>query len=143
MDPVVEVDLRPLEKGIELIEMAHTSGLRLVPEGGETKLRKNPDASGYNEEQAKVIIGMLKQNKQVVLDITADPNRTRELLAQAQLRMIAAHEWLMTHIDLWDRLEQVYRAVSRDTECVMGADGCRKAAVVRCKACVEEIDNGI
>ena len=143
MDRMVEVDLRPLEKGIELIKMACTNGLRLVPEGGETKLRKNPDASGYNEEQAKVVVGMLKQNKQVVLDITADPNRTRELLAQAQLRMIAAHEWLMTHIDLWDRLDTAYRTVFGATECVMGAKGCRDLAIVRCKACVEEIDNGV
>jgi hypothetical protein len=143
MDRMVDVDLRPLAKGIELIEMAYTNGLRLVPEGGETKLRKNPDASGYNEEQAKVIIGMLKQNKQVVLDITADQEQAKKLLAQSQLRMIEANEWLLTHLDLWDRLEKAYRMVFKTTECVMGADGCRDLAVVRCKACVEEIDNGI
>ena len=129
------VDLTPLEKGIELIEMAHTNGIRLVLEGGETKLWKNPDAPGYNEEQAKSVVGMLKQNKQAVLDIAADPERTRELLAQSQLRMINAHEWLMTHLDLWDRLEKAYRALFETTECVMGADGCRDLAVVRCKAC--------
>ena len=129
------VDLTPLEKGIELIEMAHTNGIRLVLEGGETKLWTNPDASGYNEEQAKSVVGMLKQNKQAVLDIAADPERTRELLAQSQLRMINAHEWLMTHLDLWDRLEKAYRALFETTECVMGADGCRDLAVVRCKAC--------
>ena len=142
MDRMVEVDLRPLEKGIELIEIACTNGLRLVPEGGETKLRKNPDASGYNEEQAKVVVGMLKQNKQAVLDITADPNQTQKLLAQSQLRMIAAHEWLMTHLDLWDRLETAYRTVFETTECVMGADGCQETAVVRCKACERSGING-
>ena len=142
MDPVVEVDLRPLEKGIELVEMAYTNGLRLIPEGGETKLRKIPDASGYNEEQAKVVVGMLKQNKQAVLDITADPNQTQKLLAQSQLRMINAHEWLMTHLDLWDRLEKAYRALFETTECVMGADGCQEAAVVRCRACERGVPNG-
>ena len=142
MDPIVDVDLRPLEKGIELIEMAHTNGLRLVPEGGEMKLRKAADASGYNEEQAKVVVGILKQNKQDVLAITADPDKTRELLAQSQLRMITAHEWLMTHLDLWDRLEKAYRAVFRTTECVMGENRCHDYAVVRCKACERGVTNG-
>ena len=142
MDPIVDVDLRPLEKGLELVELAHANGLRLVPEGGEMKLRKAADASGYNEEQAKVVVGMLKQNKQAVLDITADPNQTQKLLAQSQLRMITAHEWLMTHLDLWDRLETAYRAVFETTECVMGADGCQEAAVVRCRACERGVPNG-
>jgi hypothetical protein len=135
MDNNVKTDLIALEKGIELIEMAHANGLRLVPNGGELKLRKDPDAVDYNKDQAEVAVGMLKQNKQDVLGITADPKQTQELLAQSQLRMIDAHEWLMTHLDLWDRLEKAYRAIFEDTQCIMGADGCREAAVVCCKAC--------
>ena len=143
MDRLVEVDLRPLEKGIELIEMAHTNGLRLVPEGGETKLRKNPDASGCNEEQAKVVVGMLKQNKQVVLDITADQDGTRELLAQSQRRMAEENERFLIDLDLWDRLEKAYRAVFGGTECVMGAEGCLEGAVVRCRACERGVKDGL
>ena len=135
MDNIVKTDLRALEKGLDLIEMAHTNGLRLVPNGGELKLKKDPNAVDYNKEQADVAAGILKQNKQDVLDITADRDRTQKLLAQSQLRMIEAHDWLMTHLDLWDRLEKVYRTLFGTTECIAGAKGCREDAVVCCKAC--------
>ena len=135
MDNIVKTDLRALEKGLDLIEMAHTNGLRLVPNGGELKLKKDPNAVDYNKEQADVAAGILKQNKQDVLDITADRDRTQKLLAQSQLRMIEAHAWLMTHLDLWDRLEKVYRTLFGTTECIAGAKGCREDAVVCCKAC--------
>ena len=135
MDNSIKADLKSLEKGIELIEMAHTNGLRLVLKDGETKLRKNADTSGCNEEQVKIVVGMLKHNKQAVLDIAADPERTRELLAQSQRRMIDAHEWLVTHLDLWDRLEKAYRALFETTECVVGPKGCLGGAAVRCRAC--------
>ena len=132
MDPI---DLRPLEKSLRLIEMAHTNGLRLVPDGDELKLRKDPNAVDYNKEQAAVAVGILKQNKQDVLAITADRDKTKELLAQSQLRMIDENEWFMTHLDLWDRLEKAYRILFGTTECIMGAEGCSETAVVRCKAC--------
>ena len=135
MDTVVKVDLRALEKGIQLIALAHTNGLQLVPEGGEMKLRKIAGAPGYNEEQVKVIIGMLKQNKPDVLGITADPAETRKLLAESQHRMVQANEWFLTHLDLWDRLEKVYRTVFGGTEWGRGAGGCLEGAVVRCRAC--------
>ena len=135
MDNIVKTDLRALEKGLDLIEMAHTNGLRLVPNGGELKLKKDPNAVDYNKEQADVAAGILKQNKQDVLDITADRDRTQKLLAQSQLRMIEAHDWLMTHLDLWGRLEKAYRALFGTTECIAGAKGCREDAVVCCKAC--------
>ena len=143
MDDSVKSDLSALEKGIELIEMAHTSGLLLIPNGGGLKLQQDLDAVNYDKHQATTTAALLKNNSTAILAITADPNQTRELLAQSQLRMIEANEWLLTHLDLWHRLEQVYRAVSGDTECVMGAEGCRDLAIVRCKICVEEIDNGV
>ena len=143
MDTVVKVDLRALEKGIQLIELAHTNGLQLVPEGGEMKLRKIADAPGYNEEQAKVVVGMLKQNKPDVLGITADPAETRKLLAESQHRMVQANEWFLTHLDLWDRLEKVYRTDFGGTECVMGAGGCLEGAVVRCRACEGVVKDGL
>jgi hypothetical protein len=141
MDDSVKSDLRTLEQGIELIEMAHTSGLRLVPNSGGLKLKQDPDAVNYDKHQATTTAALLKNNSPAILAITADPNRTRELLAQSQLRMIEANEWLLTQTDLWDRLDTAYRAVFGATECVMGADGCRDLAIVRCKACVKEIDN--
>jgi len=135
MDDRIRVDLRALEQGIELIEMAHTNGLQLVPNGSKLDLQKDPDAVAYDKHQAATAAAILKNNSEAILAITADPERTRELLAQSQRRMIDAHEWLMTHLDLWDRLEKAYRALFGGTECVMGAAGCQDLAVVRCKAC--------
>ena len=138
----VKADLESLEKGISLIEMAYTSGLQLLPDGEGLDLQKDPNAVDYNREQASAAAGILKQNSKDILAITTDPDGTRERLVQSQLRMIAAHEWLMTHLDLWDRLETAYRAVFEATECVMGADGCQEAAVVRCRACERGVPNG-
>lgn len=135
MDDSVKADLRTLEQGIELVEMAQTSGLRLVPNGGGLKLKQDPDAVNYDKHHATTTAALLKHNSAAILAITADPDGTRELLAQYQLRMIEANEWLLTYLDLWDRLEKVYRTVFGATECVRGAEGCRDLAVVRCKAC--------
>ena len=138
MDNSVKADLRSLEKGISLIEVAHANGLKLLLDGSGLKLRQDHDAVGYDRHQAATAAEILKQNSKSILAITADQDWTREMLAQSQLRMIEAHEWLMTHLDLWDRLEKAYRAVFRTTECVMGAEGCRETAVVCCKACERE-----
>jgi hypothetical protein len=138
----VKADLESLEKGISLIEMAYTSGLQLLPDGEGLDLQKDPNAVDYNREQASAAAGILKQNSKDILAITTDPDGIRELLAQSQLRMITAHEWLVTHLDLWDRLEKAYRAVFRTTECVMGENRCHDYAVVRCKACERGVTNG-
>ena len=143
MDSSVKVDLRSLEKGISLIERAHTNGLQLVPNGSKLQLRKYPNAVDYNKEQATVVAAMLKQSKQDVLAITADPAETRKLLAESQRRLAEANEWFLTHLDLWDRLEKIYRAVFETTECVMGAGGCLEGAVVRCRACEGVVKDGL
>jgi hypothetical protein len=141
MDNSVKADLRSLEKGISLIEVAHKNGLQLLPDGSRLKLRKDPDAVDYDKQQATISAEILKQNSESILAITAYPDETRELLAQSQIRMIEAHEWLLTHLDLWDRLEKVYRAVFGASECVMGADGCREAAVVCCRTCEKGVSD--
>ena len=135
MDPIVKVDLRVLEKGIELIEMAHTSGLLLIPNGGGLKLQQDLDAVNYDKHGATTAAGIVKQNSESILAITADPDGTRELLAQSQRRMAEENERFLIDLDLWDRLEKAYRAVFGTAECVMGADGCLEGAVVCCRTC--------
>ena len=135
MDNSVKADLRSLEKGIELIEMAHTNGLRLVPNGSELQLRKNPDAVNYDKHDATTAAAIVKHNSESILAITADQDGTRELLAQSQRRMAEENERFLIDLDLWDRLEKAYRAVFGTAECVMGADGCLEGAVVCCRTC--------
>lgn len=137
METNVKVDLQTLETGLKHIEMAYINGLRLVPNGKEVKIQRDPDAENYNKEQAQLIVQILARNQQELLAITANPDQTRDVLAQAQKRMVDAQEWLLTHLDLWDRLEQAYRKLfPEDTGCIRGEQGCMDNAVVRCKACV-------
>ena len=135
MDNSVKADLRSLEKGIEVIEMAHNNGLRLVPNGDKLQLQKNPDAVDYDKHEATTAAAIVKHNSESILAITADQDGTRELLAQSQRRMAEENERFLIDLDLWDRLEKAYRALFGGTECVMGAAGCQDLAVVRCKAC--------
>ena len=136
METNVKVDLQTLEPGLRHIEMAHMNGLRLVPNGKEVDIRRNPDAEDYNREQAQLVVGILAQHTQELLSITANPDHTKDVLARAQKRMADAQEWLLTHLDLWDRLEKAYRLLfPEDTGCVRGEQGCLDNAVVCCKAC--------
>ena len=141
MDNRIKADLRSLEKGISLIETAHKNGIQLIPDEGKLKLRKDPDAVDYDKQQATISAEILKQNYESILAITAHPDETRELLARSQIRMIEAHEWLLTPRDLWDRLEKAYRAVFRTSECIMGAEGCQEAAVVCCRTCEKGVSD--
>ena len=143
MENNVKVDLQTLEPGLGLIEMAYINGLRLVPNGKEVKIRRDPDAENYNKEQAQLIVQILARNQQDLLAITANQDQTRDVLARAQKRMVDAQEWLLTHLDLWDRLEQAYRKLfPEDTGCVRGEQGCMDNAVVCCQACVREGPRG-
>jgi hypothetical protein len=139
----IKADLQTLEPGLRRIEMAYVNGLRLVPNGKEVDVRRDPDAENYNSEQAQAIVRILARNKEELLAITANQDQTRDVLAQAQKRMVDAQEWLLTHLDLWDRLEQAYRKLfPEDTGCVRGEQGCMDDAVVRCNACVRKGQHG-
>jgi hypothetical protein len=139
MENNVKVDLQTLEPGLKLIEMAYVNGLSLVPNGKEVKIRRDLGAENYNKEQAQLIVQILARNQQELLAITANQDQARDVLARAQKRMVDAQEWLLTHLDLWDRLEQAYRKLfPEDTGCVRGEQGCMDDAVVRCRACVRE-----
>jgi hypothetical protein len=139
----VKVDLQTLETGLKHIEMAYINGLRLVPNGKEVKIQRDPEAENYNKEQAQLIVQILARNQQELIAITANPDQTKDVLAQAQKRMVDAQEWLLTHLDLWDRLEQAYRKLfPEDTGCIRGEQGCMDNAVVRCNACVRKGQHG-
>ena len=136
MENKLKVDLQTLARGIRQIEVAYMNGLCLVPNGKEVDVRRNPDAKDYNREQAQLVVRILARNKQDVLSITSDPEHTRDILAQSQKRMADAQTWLLTHMDLWDRLEKAYRMLfPEDTGCIRGEQGCLDNAVVCCKAC--------
>jgi len=136
---IAKADLQTLEQGLRLIETAYVNGLRLVPNGKEVNIQRDPTSENYNKEQAQVIVQMLAKNQRELLTVTANQGQTRDVLARTQDRMVNAHEWLLVQLDLWDRMERAYRKLfPEDTGCVRGELGCMDSAVVRCTACVRE-----
>jgi hypothetical protein len=134
----IKVDLKDLEKGLECVELAQRNGLLIMPDGKGIGIKRDPEAEASNQDDAKLVVEILKNNRDDILTVSEDPERLRQTLSKAQERMIEANRWLLTHMDLWDRLEKAYRMLFPDAEgCVMGTT-CLDDAVVRCKACQGE-----
>jgi len=142
-EALVFLNLASLERGVKAIELAHINGLRLVPNGRELDVRRDPQAENYNKEQAERIVSMLGRGKEELLAITGNPTAVRDVLVQSQRQLANHNEKLFTYLDLWDRLEKVYRLLfSDDTGCIGGENGCPADAVACCKACEGKSTNG-
>ena len=128
------VDLRQIEKGLHLYETVRLNDFTIIPDGADLGVK--PPAT-IHPDQLEIIMKLLKTNKQDLVTLTADLPGIRAMLTSTQERMIHAHEWLMDHLDLWDRLEKLYREiVPQDTECIHAPETfCSEGAVVNCKAC--------
>jgi hypothetical protein len=129
--------LNRYHKGITAIEVAYNNGLQLVPNGREVEVIKNKaKASDYKQDGIEAVIAIIRHNREDIIDITRDPQRTRQALSEVQETLSKANTWVVDQLDLWDRLEKVYRALFPDDKtCIMGSDGCLPDAVVRCEAC--------
>ena len=126
--------LRGYRMGLDAIEVAYNNVLKLVPSGREVTL--SPAGADYDKDQAEVVSGLIRLRRKDIIGITADPQRTRQALSEAQRALSTANEWVLDQLDLWDRLEKAYRALfPDDTTCVVGSDGCLPDAVVRCEPC--------
>ena len=73
------------------------------------------------------------------MNLIADPKSIKETLATVQKRMVNGQKYVTDNIDLWDRLEKMYRKIApEDTECING-EGCSEEVLVNCKACLNEV----
>ena len=132
-------DLTSYKEGLRLVELAWGAGLRLIPDGKEIDVRRDPTA--YDVDRARLVVEALKAKREVLTALTSDPESIRQALAGTQKRLATGYEWVTTHLDLWDRLEKAYRRLyPDDLRCVCG-DGCSDDAIVRCKMC-EGAGNG-
>ena len=134
----IKVDLRDLEKGLECVELAQKNGLLVVPDGKGIGIKRDPEAESSSQDDAKLVVEMLKNNRDDILTVTEDPERLRQTLSKAQERMSEANRWLLTHIDLFDRLEKAYRVLFPDAEGCVRGEKCLDDAIVRCRACQGE-----
>jgi len=127
-------DLTQFTKGITAIEAAYGADLKLVLTGGNVEL--NPTTPDYDKDQAELVIQLLRQGRKDIIYLTENPERTRQTLAKAQDALSEANTWVMVQLDLWDRLEKLYRLLfPDDARCIKGSDGCRPDAPVSCAVC--------
>lgn len=97
---------------------------------------KSSDMTPEEKEQSKVVLAILRQHKEAIKAITFDPEATRKTLCEAQEALSEANAYVMTHLDLVDRLEKAYRIVFPEiSECIHGEKGCPEDSIVFCTAC--------
>ena len=89
-----------------------------------------------DREQAGLVAKILQRNSDAVQSIACDQDQIRVVLAETQAAMAVTYEWLMENLDLWDRLQKVYRKIyTEDTACIRGDKGCLSDAIAVCAAC--------
>jgi hypothetical protein len=124
-------DLREMKDALIAIEAAHHDGLRLIPKGNGISVI--PADTGYNADEAKIGFALLKKRQESVVGLI---NEMPQTLSETQGRMVVAYDWLMDHLDLWDRMEKAYRLIyPEDDTCIRGDAGCLPNAIVCCKKC--------
>ena len=128
-------DLIPLETAIEILEMVDANGLIAIPRDGRVGFRRRDPSISVPDSDAQIIVRAVTGHQEDVWAL-ADKDQVRHLLQRTQKRMAVANSWISLHMDLWDRLERVYRSQNQsDTQCINGEIGCPDDAVVSCKAC--------
>jgi len=132
----LDTRLSDLEPSVDIIEMTYTNNLKLVF-GEDGKMNILPSTKDIDRQQAGIIAKMLQRNSDAVWDIAGNQEKTRALLAETQKTLASAYEQWNEALDLWDRLEKVYRKIFTDDHtCVVG-ETCIDKAIVSCTACGE------
>ena len=127
-------NLKSMERGIQLIEVALNNGLRLVPNGKDISIKKA--SQGYSEENKKIVMEMLRQGKNDVLSVISDQNALRKELIEAHKALSDANNGVVVLLDLLDRLQNIEEVVYPDKkECLYGEKGCPDDSVVYCNVC--------
>ena len=131
--------LRRYQMGITCIETATKSGLKFIGSGSDLSIiKQHPEIPGYDKESAKLVVGMLKQHREEIKEITSDSEAMRKTLQNGQEALSEAFNHAEVLLDLFDRLEKAYRIVHPDIKgCINGEKGCPAGAIVSCTACSE------
>jgi len=131
--------LKEYEMGIEAIELATRNGLKFLPSGSDLSIvKQSPEIPGYDRDTAKLVVKMLRNQRENIKAITSDPEGLRKTLQKGQEALSQAYTSAEILLDLFDRLEKAYRVVYPDLKgCIHGEKGCPKEAIVNCTACSE------
>ena len=133
--------LRATETAISAIEAAQENNIRLIPDGHEIDI----DSSSCDDaDQAKTILAILRHNKEAIVGLTSSQATVQQVLAQSRTTLVEADKYVHDHLDLWLRLEDIYRKLwPDDTACITGEGQCGaiRSEIVRCKVCEAKADS--
>ena len=135
MVPTIEgTTLEGMELALEVIEMAHKYSLGIVPVG-KSGIHVMPPEGTYDKKDAQIVVTAVQEHKPAIVRIANDPETMRRTLSEAQ-GALSREYYHVTHLlDIWDRLERVYRKIHpKDEQCIQDG-GCLAEALVVCTAC--------
>ena len=125
-------DLRKVETLIGLYEHIQQQGFNLRTNGD--MLTIDPPKN-VTKEQSEQITTIVKANKANFISLIGDPESMKANLTRIQKRMVQGQKYVLYNLDLWDRLEKMYRQiVPEDNKCINDS-GCDEEVLVNCKAC--------
>tara|TARA_R100001594_G_scaffold116485_1_gene151484 strand:- start:1118 stop:1534 length:417 start_codon:yes stop_codon:yes gene_type:complete len=125
-------DLRKIETLIGLYEHIQQQGFNLRTNGEMLTIDPPKNAT---KEQSEQITTIVRANKSNFISLIGDPESMKLNLARIQKRMVQGQRYVLSNLDLWDRLEKMYRQiVPEDNKCINDS-GCDEEVLVNCKAC--------
>lgn len=135
MVPTIEgTNLEEMELALEVIEMAHKYSLGIVPVG-KSGIRVMPPEGTYDKKDAQIVVAAVEEHKPAIVRITNDPETMRRTLRETQYALSKEYYHVTHLLDIWDRLERVYRKIHpKDEQCIQDG-GCLAEALVVCTAC--------
>lgn len=132
--------LNNLELAIKAIETIRGHGFSLIPLtiDGEHRIKMTAIKAGIEPDDRELMRMTLLRNKPTIEAITKNHDSIRETLSDAQEALSENNRVFSVDLDLWARLEKIFRAVfPDDLSCINGDKGCSGEAVANCTACVK------
>jgi hypothetical protein len=124
---ITSADLEGLDLALHAIEDAYKYKLTIVP-SGESGIDIMPPEGEYDKGDVTISMTSLKEHKSDVMDM-------RRTLSEAQYALSKEYYHVTHLLDIWDRLERVYRKIHpKDEQCIREG-GCLAEALVVCTAC--------
>ena len=125
-------DLRKVETLIGLYEHIQQQGFNLRTNG--EMLTIDPPKN-VTKEQSEQITTIVKANKANFISLIGDPESIKSNLTRIQKRMVQGQKYIVSNLDLWDRLEKMYRHIAPEDNKCINDSGCDEEVLVNCKAC--------
>ena len=132
---ITSADLEGLDLALHAIEDAYKYKLTIVP-SGESGIDIMPPEGDYDKGDVTFSMTSLKEHKSDVMKIAnTSPETMRRTLSEAQYALSKEYYHVTHLLDIWDRLERVYRKIHPEDEQCIQDGGCLAEALVVCTAC--------